>query len=126
MNQRNGSTDAVGRVERGWDEGEALDLAPAGAGPSDPEDEVIVASDDDLDELDPAIDPEFSEGEAWEVEDLELDLDEQDDDEGFDDDAEMHLLHELGIDLDAPDGGAGLDLSLDLDQDDPADDGVAA
>jgi hypothetical protein len=72
----------------------------------------------------------FSEGEAWDLEDLGLvedeEEDEDEDDEAFDDEAEMQLLHELGIDLDAPDSGTGPDLSLHLDQDDPADDGVAA
>jgi hypothetical protein len=38
----------------------------------------------------------------------------------------MSLLHELGIDLDAPDDEPGLDLELGIVQEDPADDGVAA
>jgi hypothetical protein len=128
MSRNNGSADVASRDERGWDEGESLELEPATTGPVDAEDEVIVAADEDLDELDAPIDPEFGEGEAWDFEDLDLDdeVDGDEDDDEDDDDAEMHLLHELGIDLDAPDLGAGLDLSLHLDQDDPADDGVAA
>jgi hypothetical protein len=125
MSRKNGTTDAAGRDERGWDEGESLDRGPADAGAGDSEDEVIVAGDEDLDELDAPIDPDFSEVEAWDVEGLELDDAEEDEDEE-DDEAEMYLLHELGIDLDAPDGEAGLDLALDLDEDDQADDGVAA
>jgi ribonuclease E len=126
MSRKNGTTDAAGRDERGWDEGESLDRGPADAGAGDSEDEVIVAGDEDLDELDAPIDPDFSEVEAWDLEDLDDADDEEEDDEAEDDEAEMHLLHELGIDLDAPDGEAGLDLALDLDEDDPADDGVAA
>src|SRR3954449_12487085 len=120
MNIKNGSADAANREERGWGEGELPDLEPIGAaGPSDNENEVIVAGEEDLDELDAPIDPDFIEGEAWDVEDLDLDEEEEEEDEALDDEAEMKLLQELGIDLDAPDAGAGLDLSLDLDQDDP-------
>jgi hypothetical protein len=126
MSGKNGSTDAASRDKRGWDEGESLDREPAGAGLGDSEDEVIVAGDEDLDELDAPIDPDFSEVGAWDVEGVDLDDADDEDDEDDDNEAEMHLLHELGIDLDAPDGEAGLDLALDLDEDDPADDGVAA
>jgi hypothetical protein len=130
MERKNSPEDVADRDDRGWEEGEALDDEPVVAGPSDPDDEVGVAGDEDLDEIDAPIDPDFGGAGAWELEALELDDDDDSDDteedEAFDDEAEMHLLHELGIDLDAPDGEAGLDLSLDIDQEDPADDGVAA
>ena len=53
-------------------------------------------------------------------------LDSNDDDDDDDDDFEMALLHELGIDLDAPDAEeADLDLGVSLD-DDSNDEEVAA
>jgi hypothetical protein len=120
-------TTADGPNELGWDAGEVLDIEPVVADPIDAEAGVIVALDEDLDDIDVPIDPDFSE--PWEVEDLDSNLDEPDEeeDEDFNDDAEIRLLHELGIDLDAPDILADdLDLVIDLDQDDAIDDGLAA
>lgn len=120
-------TTAVEPNELGWDEGEALDIEPVVADPIDSEAGVIVALDEDLDDIDVPIDPDFSE--PWEVEDLDANLDEpeEDEDEDFNDDAEICLLHELGIDLDAPDILIDdLGLKLDLVQDDATDDGLAA
>jgi hypothetical protein len=53
-----------------------------------------------------------------------------DDDPDFDDDAEISLLHDLGIDLDAPDGlpviGLDFDFDLEPEHEDAAEDEVAA
>jgi hypothetical protein len=122
-----GNGEAAGasdRDDREWDGGESVDLEPTEIGPTDPDDEIIVASDDDLYELDAAIEPDFVG--AWEVTDLDLpdETDDEDDDDEFDD--EILQLHELGIDLDAPDGVAALEMALDLDPDEQSDDGVAA
>jgi hypothetical protein len=125
MKSNDGAAGASERDDREWDGSESLDLEPNGTGPGDADEEVIVAGDEDLDELEAPIDPEFVG--AWEVTELDLadEGDDEDEDDEFDDD-EILLLHELGIDLDAPDGVAGLDPALDLDPEDQADDGVAA
>ena len=70
--------------------------------------------------------PKSGSSRALGVDDDEDDDDERAVDDEFDDEAEMQLLHELGIDLDAPDGDVGLDFELEIAQEDPADDGVAA
>jgi hypothetical protein len=131
MSRKDESADAGDRDEATWDGGELLEADAAGAGPNEDEVEVeaVVTGVDDLDELDAPIDDVFGEGEAWDLESLELEEEEEEEeeeDDELDDEAEMQLLHELGIDLDAADAATGLDLELDLDQDDPADDGVAA
>jgi hypothetical protein len=125
---------AQGQEERSWIEGETLGREPIAAGPVDPgsdpdgDDAVIVAVDEDLDELDAPLVPDFHhEFETWAAEDLESDLDAVEEDEEEDEDeAEIRLLHELGIDLDAPDGELVPDLVFNLDPDDTADEGVAA
>lgn len=129
MEPKNSAKRAPGRDDRPGDESDSLELEPAGTGDAD--EEAGVAVDVDLDEIDVALDPDFPVAEVWEFEGLGVDPDDDDkDDEAvadeFDDEAEMHLLHELGIDLDAPDGEVGLDFKLDIAQEDSADDGVAA
>jgi hypothetical protein len=133
MNRKNGSEDAVDRDRRTWDESEAGDLESAGAAaPGDPDDGGGVAVEEDLDDIDAPIDHDFGLPEDWELEALDLDDHEDDDEdqgdgESDEDEAEMLLLHELGIDLDAPDLEAELDdLPFTLVQDDSTDDGVAA
>jgi hypothetical protein len=130
MKRQKEAADAAERNGTGWDEGEVIDREPVGAGPGEPDDGVSLAGDVDLDELDGPIDPDLLDAEGWDLGDVDSDLDldevDEDADEVFDDEAEIHLLHDLGIDLDAPDSVDGLDLALDLDQGDPADDGVAA
>ncbi len=129
MEPKNSAKLAPGHDDRPGDEGDSLELEPAGTGDAD--EEAGVAGDVDLDDIDVALDPDFPVAEVWEFEGLGVDPDDDDkDDEAvadeFDDEAEMHLLHELGIDLDAPDGEVGLDFKLDIAQEDSADDGVAA
>jgi hypothetical protein len=144
MNLNEGPEEAVVRDGHAWDANEPLDAEPVGLtdrsesdeSASDGEEAVAgVAVDVDLDDLDAPIGPEFEMGEAWEFEPLDLDDDDHGDDddevrgdESDDDEAEMCLLHELGIDLDAPDEAPGPDLTMviDHDQDESADDGVAA
>jgi hypothetical protein len=97
--------------EPAWDEVVALD----------PEDAAAIQVDPDLDDFLPN-------GSGLDEEDDEPDV--EDDDPDFDDDAEMSLLHDLGIDLDASDnptgGGLDLDLVLEPESEDLADDDVAA
>jgi hypothetical protein len=131
MEPKNAAKRGPGRDDRTGDECDSLELEPDGTGPGDPDEEVGVASDVDLDEIDVALDPDFPVAEGWEFEGLGVDPDDDDKDDQtvddeFDDEAEMQLLHELGIDLDAPDGEGGLDFKLEIVQEDAADDGVAA
>ena len=132
MEPKNGANCVAECDDRPGDDSEALELEPGGTDPVDPDDEIGVTSDVDLDEIDVPIDVEFPGAETWALEALDLD-DTEDEDaaplfDEFDDEAEMRLLHELGIDLDAPDGEPGVDLELDLNltHEDQADDGVAA
>jgi hypothetical protein len=131
MKRQDRAADAAERNEPARDEGDAAaDGGLEGAGPAGDVDAAVGSGDVDLDDLDAVIDPDLVEDGGWDPSDLdaELELDQvdEDQDEVFDDEAEIRMLHELGIDLDAPDGATGLDLTLGLDQDDPADDGVAA
>lgn len=131
MEPKNAAKRAPGRDDRTGEECESLELEPDGTGTADPDEEVGVAGDVDLDELDVTLDPDFPVAEVWEFEGLGVDPDDDDKDDQtvddeFDDEAEMQLLHELGIDLDAPDGEVGLEFKLEIAQEDAADDGVAA
>jgi hypothetical protein len=143
MNPKNGPEDTVGRDKRGWEDGESLGQEADGSAELDrgESDEgaavgvgVGVAADEDLDDLEPPLDPDLDGAEGWEFEPYDLDDDDDDNDNDNDltddaeDEAEMRLLQELGIDLDAPDGDPDLvdDLAIDLDQEEPTDDGVAA
>jgi hypothetical protein len=135
MEPKNAAKRTAGRDDRPGDDRESAKPDPDAdeTGPGDPEEEEEGAgvAELDLDDIDAPFDPEFAGAEAWELDALALDdgVEEDNDepvDDDFDDEAEMKLLHELGIDLDAPDGEAGVDLELDIAHDDPADDGVAA
>ncbi len=131
MEPKNAAKRAPERDDRAGDEGDSLELESAGATPGDPDEEAGVTGEIDLDEIDVPLDPDFPVAEVWEFEGMGVDDDEGNDDDEvvddeFDDEAEMQLLHELGIDLDAPDGEVGLDFQLEIAQEDPADDGVAA
>jgi hypothetical protein len=135
MEPKNAAKRAAGRDAHPGDECEALDVEPSADRAEDAEDEAGASGEVelDLDDIDAPLDPDFPVAEAWELEALAIDdgveteeeTDETHDNE-FDDEAEMSLLHELGIDLDAPDDEPGLDLELGIVQEDPADDGVAA
>jgi hypothetical protein len=105
---------STGSDEPNWDDAVALE----------PEEAAAIQVDPEVEDFAPAI-PGFE---------LEPDAEEDepepvDHDPDFDDDAEMSLLHDLGIDLDAPDGqpGPGLDFHFELEPDaeDPVDDEVA-
>jgi hypothetical protein len=132
MEPKNAAKRTAGRDDHPEDEHESAKVEGEGedTGSGDPEEGAAVAE-LDLDDIDAPFDPDFAGGEAWELDALavddgvEEDADEPVDDE-FDDEAEMNLLHELGIDLDAPDGESDVDLELDISHEDPADDGVAA
>jgi hypothetical protein len=131
MEPKNAAKRNAGRDDRPENERESPALEPDDAGPGDPEEEGAAVAEVDLDDIDAPFDPDFAGGEVWELDALALDdgveddEDEPVDDEG-DDAAEMTLLQELGIDLDAPDGEPGVDFELDIAHEDPADDGVAA
>lgn len=124
----------AGQDNRDWDRSEVIGRETESADRIDPENEdaaQVVAVDEDIDELDVPIDPDFIEAEGWVADDIESDLDldlelADDDDENDEDDREIQLLQELGIDLDAPDVVVISALTLALDQDDAADDGLAA
>ncbi|HMB06856.1 MAG TPA: hypothetical protein VKP69_24350 [Isosphaeraceae bacterium] len=108
---REGDFVNVGDDEPAWDEVVALD----------PEDVASIRADPDLDDFLPN-------GRGLDEEDDEPDV--EDDDPDFDD-AEMSLLQDLGIDLDASDdpiGGLDLDLVLEpeSESEDSADDDAAA
>ena len=134
MEPKNAAKRTAGRDDRPGNEPESPELEPEEAGPGEPEEEAAGVSELDLDDIDAPFDPEFAGAEVWELDALALDDGVEDDendneervDDEFDDEAEMKLLHELGIDLDAPDGEPGVDLELDIVGEDPADDGVAA
>jgi hypothetical protein len=135
MEPKNAAKRTAGRDDRAGDERESLkpdpDETETETGAGDPEEEGAAVAEIDLDDIDAPFDPEFAGAEAWELDALALDDGVEEDhdepvDDEFDDEAEMKLLHELGIDLDAPDGEPGVDLELDIARDDPADDGVAA
>jgi hypothetical protein len=131
MEPKNAAKRAAGRDDRPGDDAESLELEPTEAGAGDPDEEVGVTSEIDLDEIDAPLDLDFPGAEDWEfeglgVDDSDDDTDEQAVDDECDDEAEIQLLHELGIDLDAPDGDVGLDFKLEIAHEDPADDGVAA
>ena len=105
--------------EPAWDEVVALD----------PEDAAVIQVDPEVDDFDPGL----GEFESFlDEEDEEPEVEEEDPD--FDDDAEISLLHDLGIDLDAPDGQPVRVFDLDLvlcsedalDGDDAMEDEVAA
>jgi hypothetical protein len=91
----------------------------------DTEKVVAIRVDPDVEDFAPSF-PGFEVEEDEEEEEPEP----VDNDPDFDDDDEISLLHELGIDLDAPDGqpGSGLDFHFDLEADpeDPVDEEVAA
>lgn len=100
----NGKEVPLGRDPRERDEAEMFGM-----------EDDLVAIDADLEVLDDAIDPALD----------EADLD--DDAEDDDDEVEMALLQELGIDLDSLDEtGADRDLLGPLGEDDPYDDEMAA
>jgi hypothetical protein len=135
MEPKNAAKRTAGRDDRRGDDRESAkpDTDTDETGPGDPEEEEGAAvAELDLDDIDAPFDPEFAGAEVWELDALALDDGvEEDHDEPvedeFDDEAEMKLLHELGIDLDAPDGEPGVELELEIaTHDDPADDGVAA
>jgi hypothetical protein len=131
MEPKNAAKRAAGRDDRPGDEGESLELDPAGTGPGDPDEEAGAVSEIDLDEMDAPLDPDFPLPEVWDfeglgVDDSDDDTDDQVVDDEFDDEAEMQLLQDLGIDLDAPDGEVGVDFKLEIAQEDNTDDGVAA
>jgi hypothetical protein len=137
MEPKNAAKRTAGRDDRPGNERESPEVVPDETGPGDPEEpeeEGAGVSELDLDDIDAPFDPDFAAAEAWELDTLALDDgvedDENDNDEPVDDEcddeAEMKLLHELGIDLDAPDGEPGVELELDIAHEDPADDGVAA
>jgi hypothetical protein len=140
MNQKNGPEDTVGRDTRGWEDSESPGQEADGSAELDRGDSgddaavgVGVAADEDLDDLEPSLDPDLDDTEGWEFEPYDLDDDDDDDNDNdvtddAEDDAEVRLLQELGIDLDAPDGDPDLgdDLAIDMDQEEPTDDGVAA
>lgn len=100
-----------------------LDGDTPGSESGDPVIDADLGVDEDL------IDVELGEREGeFHLEDDSAELDEVDpEDAEDDDDREMTLLHELGIDLDAPDGpSAELDVDLELGEDDAVDDDAAA
>ncbi len=105
----------AGSDEPNWDHVVALD----------PEEAVAIQVHPDVEDFVPSF-PGFE----IEEEEEEDEPEPLDNDPDFDDDAEISLLHDLGIDLDAPDGhpGSGLDFHFDLEPDpeDPVDDEVAA
>jgi hypothetical protein len=109
---RNDEFASTGSDEPNWDDAVALD----------PEEAAAIQIDPDVEDFAPSI-PGFEPEPEEEDEPEPLD-----NDPDFDDDAEMSLLHDLGIDLDAPDAhpGPGLDFHFDLEPDpeDPVDDEV--
>jgi hypothetical protein len=119
------------RDDRPEDHGQAPEFEPDAVEPGDAEEEAVV-TEVDLDDMDAPFDPEFVAAESWELDALAQDDGVQDEDDEapvddeFDDEAEMNLLHELGIDLDAPDGESDVELEFAIAGEDPADDGVAA
>jgi hypothetical protein len=131
MEPKNAAKRTAGRDDHPEDEHESDKLEPDETGVSDPEEEGAAVPELDLDDIDAPFDPDFAGAEAWELDALALDDGVEDDhdepvDDEFEDEAEMNLLQELGIDLDAPDGEPGVDMELDIARDDSADDGVAA
>jgi hypothetical protein len=131
MEPKSAAKRTAGRDDHPEDERDSAKPEPEETGSADPEDEEGAIAELDLDDIDAPFDPDFAGAEAWERDALaqddgvEDDTDEPVDDE-FEDEAEMKLLHELGIDLDAPDGESDVELELDITHEDPADDGVAA
>jgi hypothetical protein len=121
----NDTADALDREDFDGDE---FGLEAPGA---DPIDQAVAA------EADPIVDDDLLEAElgeldaplaADEIEDLDAELLDAPDDED-EDDQEVCLLQELGIDLDAPDPDPDRDRDIDLGftlHDDPIDDEVAA
>jgi hypothetical protein len=131
MEPKNASKRTAGRDGRPGDESDSLEPEQDATGPGDPDEEGAAITEVDLDDIDAPFDPDFAAAEVWELDALALDDGVEEDDEEpvddeFDDEVEMNLLHELGIDLDAPDGEPGLDLEFTIVQEDPVDDGVAA
>ena len=130
MEPKNASKRAAGRDDRPGDESDSLALEQDANGAGDPEDEAAAVTEVDLDDIDAPFDPDFAAAEVWELDALALDDGVEEDDEPveeeFEDEAEMSLLQELGIDLDAPDGDLDIDLEFGIVQEDPVDDGVAA
>src|SRR5262249_35644223 len=131
MEPKNAAKRTAGRDDHPEDEPESAKLEGEETGSGDPEEEGAAAPELDLDDIDAPFDPEFAGGEVWALDALALDAGVEDDtdepvDDEFDDEAEMKLLQELGIDLDAPDADSDVDLELDIGHEDPADDGVAA
>jgi hypothetical protein len=108
-----------------WDQVVAIDPDEAAAIQVDPE--VAIRIDPDVEILAPIF-PGFEDQEDEEEDEPEP----VDTDPDFDDEAEISLLHELGIDLDAPDAhpDRGLDFHFVLEPDpedvDVVDDEVAA
>jgi hypothetical protein len=104
---------ATSEDEPSWDEVVALD----------PEDAAVIQVDPDVDDF-ALLGTEFAET----LEEEEADESNAEEDPDFEDDAEMSLLHDLGIDLDAPDGlpVGGFDLQLVMGSEDSTDDEVAA
>jgi hypothetical protein len=135
MNRKGGPEEAADRDQYGWEESDSRDREQTATVQNDAED-AAVAVEVDLDDLDAPLDPDFAPAEGWDFDPLELDDDDDDADDAADDeadeqDAEMILLQELGIDLDAPDTEVEAEVDLDdlaigIDPEDPADEGVAA
>jgi hypothetical protein len=131
MEPKNAARRTAGRDDRPDDERESDEREQDETGSGEPDEEGAAVTEVDLDDIDAPFDPEFAGAEMWELDALALDdgVEEDDDDpvdDELDDEAEMTLLQELGIDLDAPDGEPDVDLELNIAQEDPADDGVAA
>ena len=103
----------TGDDEPSWDDVVALD----------PEDAAVIQVDPDVDDF-TLLGTEFADT----LDEEETDESTIEEDPDFDDDAEMSLLHDLGIDLDAPDGlpVGGFDLQLVMGSEDSTDDEAAA
>src|SRR5262249_18984626 len=117
MEPKSASKRTAGRDDRPGDESDSLELEQDATSPGDPDEEAAAVTEVDLDDIDAPFDPDFAAAEVWELDALALDdgVEEDEDelvDDELDDEAEMNLLQELGIDLDAPDGEPGLDLEF--------------
>jgi hypothetical protein len=123
------SNDTAAALDRDDDDGDGAELFGPDASGAEPAEQVI----------DPDADPENADEDLLEAEfgefDLPIGVDDDEDleddlaeaDEESDDEIEIELLQELGIDLDAPDSlGSVLDLVVGLHDDGPHDDEVAA